>query len=683
MTNTLCINMIVKNEAHVIEKTLAMLVEKLPISYWVISDTGSTDGTQDIIRKFFSKLGIDGELVEHEWRDFGWNRTKALEAAFNKSDYLLIFDADDTIHGTLELPMLNTPFDTNADIYQLKFGPECVYYRPLSINNRKHWEFRGVLHEFLTPSRSFKNFTPSKSIIEGDYYIESGRTGSRNKDPKKYDKDAEILEREISVEKDIRMKERYMFYCAQSYKDAKNSEKAIEWYKKVVQAGNSDQEKYYACLMIAKLTKDENEAIDYLNIADFFDPERVEHIVHLMSIYSRRNRHIEVNKLYKRTVSRKILSKGKLFVVDSDYKNMLEWYNSISAYYVGDKDSGYLCCRKILTDGVSPQHVISFTIQNIKFYLQEYAKDTDTTKLQLFWSINDKFDKNNDQHIFTLTDMYTIVKPLLTVYPSKLPTPKLQKPQIMLTMTTCKRYDLFVQTVNSILNQWTDFDRVDYWFCVDDNSSEEDRIEMKKKYPFFDYYFKTSDERGHLESMNIIWNRLNELRPKYWIHIEDDFLFVDKMNYITKAIEGLTILADQNVKQILFNRGYAELFIDYRICGLISSKSQDFCIHDYQPNQKFPYFNHYHWPHYSFRPSLTDTESILSIGNYDCGKGTFFERVYALKWTNMGFKSAFFSKITSIHIGRLTYQKNIPNSYELNGVNQFDGSIKTLETPIY
>ena len=58
------------------------------------------------------------------------------------------------------------------------------------------------------------------------------------------------------------------------------------------------------------------------------------------------------------------------------------------------------------------------------------------------------------------------------------PSPK-EKIEVLLTMTTCKRFDLFEQTVNSILHHWTDLDQVDAWFCVDDNSSEEHKKQMK------------------------------------------------------------------------------------------------------------------------------------------------------------------------------------------------------------
>ena len=48
---TLC--MIVKNESHIIHECLNSIYKY--IDYWIVSDTGSTDGTQDIIKNFFAE----------------------------------------------------------------------------------------------------------------------------------------------------------------------------------------------------------------------------------------------------------------------------------------------------------------------------------------------------------------------------------------------------------------------------------------------------------------------------------------------------------------------------------------------------------------------------------------------------------------------------------------------------
>ena len=141
---TICLNMIVKNEADIIVDTFNNILERIKIDYWVISDTGSTDKTKEIICNFFKEKGIKGELVEHEWKDFAYNRTKALESAFNKTDYLLIFDADDRFEGQFILPK---PKLMNKDSYKLLFGTkDALYYRELLINNRKKCHFKGVLH---------------------------------------------------------------------------------------------------------------------------------------------------------------------------------------------------------------------------------------------------------------------------------------------------------------------------------------------------------------------------------------------------------------------------------------------------------------------------------------------------------------------------------------------------------
>ena len=82
---TLCLNMIVKNEVSVIARCLASV--RPIIDHWVIVDTGSTDGTQDAIRTLMADL--PGELHERPWRDFAHNRTEALELARPRGEYVL------------------------------------------------------------------------------------------------------------------------------------------------------------------------------------------------------------------------------------------------------------------------------------------------------------------------------------------------------------------------------------------------------------------------------------------------------------------------------------------------------------------------------------------------------------------------------------------------------------------
>ena len=63
---TICLNMIVKNESHIIVKTLENLCSYVDFDAYFISDTGSTDNTMDLIRGFFKERSIPGHIEQVE-----------------------------------------------------------------------------------------------------------------------------------------------------------------------------------------------------------------------------------------------------------------------------------------------------------------------------------------------------------------------------------------------------------------------------------------------------------------------------------------------------------------------------------------------------------------------------------------------------------------------------------------
>ena len=497
-SKTITLNMIVKDESHIIEKTLQNLCDYISFDYWVICDTGSTDGTQELIKKFFKAKNIEGELHQCEWKDFGHNRTEALEKAFNKTDYLLIFDADDSIQGDFNLPS-----EWKYDSYFLKFGNlaagETVYKRVLLINNRKKYIFQGVLHEFIVGVSS--NIT--ESIIDGDYYLISGREGSRSQDPNKYLNDAKVLEKGFAEEKkDIGLRNRYAFYCGQSYKDANQIEKAILWFQKSLSLPIWTQEKYYSCYQLGYLYEKKNEpekAIHYWLKTSQYDSERIEGVVAACNKYKELGLNEIALSLYSHYANYAEWSHNlheKLFVDAGKYRQELEYLCSIAGGYTRDKKNGYMCCKKILIHQQQPIHVLKCTINNLQYYKKFLEEDTDS--LQLFYALDTLFSQNNNNNFIDngCVDIWTMLfnknkekmtkLSQLTTYPCNK-----DKPFIFLSFTTCKRLDLFKQTINSILNHWGDYNKIEYWFCVDDNSSQQDRAFMQNTYPWIDYHMKT------------------------------------------------------------------------------------------------------------------------------------------------------------------------------------------------
>ena len=389
---TICLNMIVKNESHIIETTLVNILENVKIDYWVISDTGSTDNTVDIITSFFKKRNIPGEMFHDEWRDFGYNRTKALEYAYNKTDFLFIFDADDLIHGTIPFPEI-----LDKEEYTLNFDGSA-YSRRILISNRRKWKYVGVLHEILKRAED-KPYT--YEYLKGNYHIESRRLGSRNHNPHKYRDDGIILEKAIENEKDTDLMDRYIFYCGQSYECAgrEYNDKTIKYSEMYVKEGHCNQHKFNSCIRLANIYKnmgDIGKFLLYNNKSTLYDQNRLEGIASNMQYYYDNGMNLQVNMYYNYFKDYKIDNKNlKLFYKQHKY-NDFYWLNSISASYISNKEykkTGYECCKYILLNsnlfGVGRKHQ---TILNFTFY-QEFFKTDENNNELIEWFIN--YMKNN------------------------------------------------------------------------------------------------------------------------------------------------------------------------------------------------------------------------------------------------------------------------------------------------
>ena len=679
---TICLNMIVKDESHVIIDTLTKLCKKINFDYWVISDTGSTDNTKELIKNFFNEKKIKGELFDDKWENFGHNRSLALKHAYKKTDYVLIFDADDEIVGDFKLPET-----MNLGGYHLIMGNEngFVYARLALVSNQIRWEYKGVLHEFIQCMENPGNI----GNIEGNYYINSGKCGSRSKNPNKYADDAKTLEKAYykAVEEKDDLYKRYSFYCANSYFDSNNVDKAIEWYKRTLGLPTWEQEKYISCLKLHDLYNRINEAekgIYYLVETLQYDPNRIEGIYRLIQHYTTKNMETLafqyyniVSDYYENKYINDNLSL-KLFANQNEYDFFLPYYMIIICGKLNKHSTGIKMYEMIFNKkfmNVQPWWFENMYF-NMQFYLEYIDNYSDKNKflniaLEHFYLLKKKNIEFKPVVTDIMKNLINLCKPVFTKY-IEYNIQNINKtesnPTYFFSITTCKRYDLFEKTINSILNTWKDLKRINYFFCVDDNSSDEDRLTMKEKYPFFDFYMKTGEEKGHRKSMNIIWDKLNELKPKYWIHLEDDWLFFKEDAYITRGTLFLDKYKDKNIHQVLFNRNYAETFDDWRINGGTRLEAD---LIEHEKSDKVVGPNCAYWPHYSFRPSIVRTDIILQMGNFDT-PNNFFERDYADKYYETGYKSAFLNSINCIHTGKLTSDKSGINSYTLNGLSQFN-----------
>jgi len=674
---TICLTMIVKDESHVIVETLQNLAQYIKFDTYAISDTGSTDDTKALIKAFFDEQGISGDLYDDLWVDFGHNRSIAFQHAYQKADYSFVWDADDRIHGTFKLPASLT-----ADSYTFTFGaPGCTRYsRAQLFNSHKVWKYVGVLHEY---PRCDEAAGQAVGIV-GPYWFESNRTGARNKDPEKYAKDAAILEKafhEAVKEKDP-LRDRYAYYCAQSYRSANNLPKAIEFYKQVLALeGNWAQERYNACLelyMMCDEQKKPEEGLHWLVESHKYDKTRVEGIYRLVQYYCIRNQadvafayYTLIQEHYEKEFRADLLQQY-LFAKTTEYTFYLPYYMIIVADRTKRREVGIRMFERIFAEMyIAPTWWIHNVFTNLQFFLNAL---TPTTMVPFVHTLFQYADHLRLQNVVLTSAHHAILEKLIGVARPWLSAPihyavsrGSGSPTILLTFTTCKRWDLFQQTMYSIQRCWTDFQKIDQIVCVDDNSSEEDRTAMETTFPFIEYVWKGPENRGHRQSMNIIYDLLCDRKPTYWIHMEDDWLFFKKEAYVTKAIQALTTYESQNVHQVVFNRNYGVVYTDTdRVGGTLLEPG--LLLH--QKVEGLVGKNCGYWPHYSLQPSLTRASAIRTLGNYD-SPNKFFEWDYAGRYYAKGYRTAFFDTMCSVHIGKQHWETEGQNAYALNAVAQF------------
>jgi len=355
---TVCLNMIVKDEAPVIRRCLESV--RPLIDTWVIVDTGSTDGTQDIIRDVYSDL--PGELYERPWKGFDGSRTEAIELARPAADYLLFMDADDVMEVA---PGSRMP-ELTLDAYRIgvSIGP-YRYRRRALVSTRLPWRYVGVLHEYLDcgSQHTLGNLEGATIVIVG------GGARGRGKSPReKYLGDAEILRQGLIKEPD---NERYVFYLAQTLRSAGEFEKAIEAYDRRAGMGGWDEEVFCSRLFAAQfaeeLERPPAEVMDRYLGAHESRPTRAEALGKLARWCRLNGQRWPLAHLFAREAARLPYPSDDHLFVESD------WYDwraldelAVSSYWVGEYEESQDCCERLLASDKLPLEHRDRVIQNLE-----------------------------------------------------------------------------------------------------------------------------------------------------------------------------------------------------------------------------------------------------------------------------------------------------------------------------
>lgn len=264
--NRLVLSIIVKDEAHCILNMLNSSVKDV-YDMVVVADTGSTDGTQDIIRKWGEENNIPAYVFDRPFDNFCNSRNYAMEMARQMVDkhgwkreetWTGWNDADETL-------IMDKSFNKqkmDKDLYMINtFIGNMKYTRNTFGRMNKPFRWYGPVHEFIICDD--QNIT--SGLIEG-LHVDVKMIGASWKGniADKYKKHAALLEDYIDNED---RNSRWVFYTAQSYHDSatlpdnreENEERlrrALKYYKeRVDRMDGYEEERFYSQYRIGTIMK--------------------------------------------------------------------------------------------------------------------------------------------------------------------------------------------------------------------------------------------------------------------------------------------------------------------------------------------------------------------------------------------------------------------------------------------
>jgi len=500
----ICLNMIVRNEAHIVHEVLDSVAPY--ITSWVIVDTGSDDDTQNVIRKHMAKLGIPGELHERPWKNFGHNRSEALALAQGHGDYIWVIDADDMVVGTPDFGRLS------ADVYQLRLrqGAGFTYWRRQLFRDGLRWRYKGVVHEYAACDDPYV-----EERVEGEYYIESRRLGNRNRDPEKYARDRDLLLAGVERNPDDA---RSVFYLAQSYRDMGDYANARRWYARRVEMGGGwDEELYCAMFQVAESMSRLGEPWpevqdDYLRAWEF-RPTRAE-ALHAIAYRYRTEKRYRLGHLFaKRAAEIPFPTKDSLFVPADVYAWRAVDEQAVCASWIGKHLEAFTLCRRLVARPDLPDDDRKRIAANRDFSTPAMIEAASSYPEELAQGL-----------VAGRRDCEVTVS--LVAGPDRIATE---------------------QTLNSFLRSCIDVPRVGRFLVLNAGLSAEDRATLLERYRFVDFSASEPDDGPGARLAQI----RGEIGGRFWLHLGEGWKFFAPERFISRLIAVLE--AEPEVFQVAIN----------------------------------------------------------------------------------------------------------------------------------
>lgn len=345
---TICLAMIVRDEAHIIRRCLDSVSPY--IDHAIICDTGSIDNTCIVARAYLKDHQIPGSVLHHPWQNFAWNRTRAMEAAaLTGCDYTLVIDADETL--VVGDPLVFSTLHHDAYRVMMQF-PGVSYPRVNIMRSSRDWHYISPIHEYATCTPPAVELLLDPAAV----HMWTDGAGARGQSGTKVARDLATMQQWVADEPNS---PRAWFYLAQGYETNNRLSEAIAAYTKRVSLGDYVEEVWYSHYRMAKLCDyAQNWPAAQLHYLDAYNcqPMRAEPLYWLaIGHHNRQQDHAAM--LYLEAISELSKPTGSLFVEDSIY-DYLRWVAyCTSLYNTGGKDEASALAARVLAAGKVPDNL--------------------------------------------------------------------------------------------------------------------------------------------------------------------------------------------------------------------------------------------------------------------------------------------------------------------------------------
>jgi len=270
--------LMVKNESAIIKRMLNSCIDHF--DGFIILDTGSTDGTQQIMWDFLEANNKKGAIYCSPFWDFSSCRTITVQLAHERGDFLLLMDADYKLvisggcTGNEWISKLPKDLSTAPQELMIETEGGLAYSRPHIALGACRWQYCCRTHEYLSRSPSCKKPNTNRERFP---YLKIDHVGDGGSKGDKVPRDIVLLLMDLE---DNPKSDRAYFYLGNSLREMQMFDWSLSCYKMHMNLSGWNEEVYCSakgaleCLVGLKAPLDRQFALMFHGINQ--NPERLE-----------------------------------------------------------------------------------------------------------------------------------------------------------------------------------------------------------------------------------------------------------------------------------------------------------------------------------------------------------------------------------------------------------------------